>query len=57
MENYYLKPNGEKVYGTTTIWWNKFLSPNKTSLYFNTVKEHSEDIKWDGKYIQNYFNK
>ncbi|WP_342218504.1 hypothetical protein [Spiroplasma endosymbiont of Amphimallon solstitiale] len=55
MENSYLKPNGERVYGTTTIWWNKWSSPNKTNLYFAKVKHHDEDIKWDGNYTNNYF--
>ncbi|WP_342275826.1 hypothetical protein [Spiroplasma endosymbiont of Nebria brevicollis] len=55
MENSYLEPNGEIVLGTTTIWWNKWDSPNETELYFAKVKYHDEDVKWDGTYTDNYF--
>ncbi len=53
---YYLEPNGEVVYGTTTIWWNKWSSPSKINLYFAKIKHHDEDIKWDGIYPDGYFN-
>ncbi|WP_425376804.1 hypothetical protein [Spiroplasma endosymbiont of Aleiodes alternator] len=46
MENYYLKPNGEKVYGTTTIWENKCDSCKPTiSLYFDIKPREKNDIK------------
>ncbi|WP_281748843.1 hypothetical protein [Spiroplasma ixodetis] len=58
MENYYLKPNGEKVYGTTTIWENKCSSCKPTiSLYFDIKPREKNDIKWDGIYPEGYFNK
>ncbi|WP_281749348.1 hypothetical protein [Spiroplasma ixodetis] len=55
MENSYLKPNHERVYGDATIWWNKWYNPDKTDLYFSKVKHHDEDVKWDGTYTDNYF--
>ncbi len=56
MENYYLKPNGEKVCGTTTIWLNKFTSSDKFILYFGNKPVHKGDVVWDGKYPDWYFN-
>ncbi|MBP1526198.1 MAG: hypothetical protein H9Q65_05710 [Spiroplasma ixodetis] len=56
MENSFLKPNGERVYGDTTIWWNKWYSPDITDLYFSKVKQHDEDVKWDGTYTYDYFD-
>ncbi|WDA54654.1 MAG: hypothetical protein PPFGHCPK_01110 [Spiroplasma endosymbiont of Drosophila atripex] len=49
------KPNGEVVLGTTTIWWNKWRSPNMTDLYFASQKDHNEDIEWNGIYLPGYF--
>lgn len=53
--NYYLNPDGTAVWGNSTIWWNKWNSPNETDLYFSWEKRHSEDVKWDGSYTPDYF--
>ncbi|WP_425381801.1 hypothetical protein [Spiroplasma endosymbiont of Polydrusus pterygomalis] len=53
---YFLKPNGERVYGDTTIWLNKFTSSDKFILYFGNKPIHTGDIVWDGKYPNWYFN-
>lgn len=53
--HYYLNPDHTAVWGDTTIWWNKQISPNKTDLYFSPNKDHDEDIKWDGTYTAGYF--
>ncbi|WJG70593.1 hypothetical protein [Spiroplasma ixodetis] len=57
MENSFLKPNGERVYGDTTIWVNKHTSSNIFDLYFVNKPIHTDDIRWDGKYPDWYFNK
>ena len=53
---YYLTPDGKAIYGTSIIWWNKAISPNKTELYFAWKPTNKEDIKWDGNYTTGYFN-
>ncbi len=36
---------------------NKCGGAHKIGLYFDTIKHHSDDIKWDGIYPDGYFNK
>lgn len=54
---YFLKPNGERVYGDTTIWIDKTTSSNIFLLYFDNKPIHTKDIVWNGKYPDWYFNK
>lgn len=54
---YFLKPNGERVYGDTTIWVNKHTSSDIFGLYFGNKPKNADDVVWDGKYPEWYFNK
>ncbi|MBP1525980.1 MAG: hypothetical protein H9Q65_05360 [Spiroplasma ixodetis] len=54
--DYYLTPDGQAIHGSSIIWWNKAISPDKTYLYFAWKPTNKEDIKWDGTYTPNYFN-
>ncbi|WP_338987892.1 hypothetical protein [Spiroplasma endosymbiont of Dasysyrphus albostriatus] len=53
---HYFKRNGEIVYETTTIWVDTHTSKEIFILYFANNPEHTDDIKWNGKYPNWYFN-
>lgn len=57
--NYYLDRDGRAIWGDSVIWFNKWEwnTASYFSLYFGWKKTHIEDLKWDGIYPENYFEK
>ncbi|WP_339046505.1 hypothetical protein [Spiroplasma endosymbiont of Colias croceus] len=53
--SYFLNPNYTVTWGAI-IWSEKISGKQKIHLYFDTIKQNPDDIIWDGKYPEGYFN-
>lgn len=53
---YYLNTQGQAIWGNSIIWQDRWTGLS-FSLYFSWKKSHSVDVRWDGTYPENYFDK